>query len=228
MAPILLGVAPFGMIYGALAIAAGMPAGIAFAMSSIVFAGSAQFIATQLVAAGTPAPVIIFTAVVVNLRHMLYGASVAPYVKQLSNVWKWLLAYLLTDEAYAVAIIHYNTAPEAQFGHWYFLGAGASLWGTWQLATAAGIALGSQVPASWSLDFTLPLTFIALLIPVMKDRAAAAAAVVAGLVAVAGAGLPYKLGLVSAAVAGILVGLLIEARRHAADAGEQVSPVEEA
>jgi len=224
--PILLGVAPFGMIYGALAISAGLPRGAAQAMSAVVFAGSMQFVATQLFAAGAPGLVLLLTTVVVNLRHMLYSASVAPYVHKLPTRWKWLLAYLLTDEAYAVTIIHYQQADTdagtnpggsassgADHRHWYFLGAGLALWSAWQASTAVGIFLGTQVPPSWSLDFTLPLTFIALVIPALTDRPAVAAALSAGIVALVGAGWPYKLGLVTAAIVGIAVGAWLDRGR---------------
>jgi predicted branched-subunit amino acid permease len=106
--PILLGVAPFGMIYGILALGAGLSPLAAQAMSSIVFAGSAQFMLVQLVGMGTPALVMILTGFVINLRHALYSASVSPHTLGLNPVWKGLLSYLLTDEAYAVAILHYN------------------------------------------------------------------------------------------------------------------------
>jgi 4-azaleucine resistance transporter AzlC len=215
--PILLGVTPFGLIYGVLALQAGLPAAPALAMSSIVFAGSAQFIGAQLIGAGTPALVIIVTTFIVNLRHALYSASVAPHVKRLPRLWKWLLAYLLTDEAYAVVIIHYNQPSETAHKHWFFLGAGLTLWASWQLSTALGIFVGAQVPASWSLDFTLALTFIALVIPALTDRAGVAAALSAGVVAVAAAALPLRLGLIAAAVTGIVMGLAVEAlsRTHA-------------
>ena len=207
--PILLGVIPFGLIYGVLASSAGLPASLAQAMSSIVFAGSAQFIAAQLIGAGTPALVLILTTLVVNLRHMLYSASVAPYIKHLRPQWKWLLAYLLTDEAYAVTILHYQETEDTPLAHkhWFFLGAGLALWSTWQVSTAVGIFVGAQVPASWSLDFTLALTFIALVVPALKDRAGWVAALVGGTVAVLAAGLPFKLGLILAALTGILAGL---------------------
>jgi len=212
--PILLGVAPFGMIYGVLAIAAGLKTAPAQAMSSIVFAGSAQFIAAQLFQDGAPAVVMLLTAFVVNVRHMLYSASIAPHLRHLSWKWKALLAYLLTDEAYAVVITHYNRAqdtPDATSQrHWYFLGAGLALWVVWQISTGIGIALGAQVPARWGLDFTLALTFIALVVPALKDRASVAAALAAGIVAVLAAGWPYKLGLMAAAVCGIVVGMVLE------------------
>lgn len=219
-APILLGVTPFGLIYGALAVAAGLPNAISQAMSSVVFAGSAQFVATRLFAVNAPVAVLLLTTLVVNLRHLLYSASIAPYLSHLPRRWRWLLAYLLTDEAYAVAILHYRRMPAAAAGrdtrHWFTLGAGLALWGTWQLSSAAGIFLGSQIPTGWSLDFALPLTFLALLIPAVTDRPTVAAALTAGTVGVIGAGWPYKIGLVAAALSGIAVGAALEARQHRA------------
>jgi len=213
--PILVGTMPFGMIYGVLALKAGIPAVWALAMSSIVFAGSAQFIGTQLIATATPAAVILLTTAVVNLRHALYSASVAPYLKPVNLLWRCVLAYLLTDEVYAVVIAHYGTTesqPEIhRFRHWYFLGAGLALWSTWQASSALGIFLGAQVPAAWALDFTLALTFIAIVVPALQDRPAVAA-LTAGVVAVLAHGLPYNLGLMVAAFSGIGVGLWLESR----------------
>ena len=215
--PIMLGVMPFGMIYGVLAMGAGLPVGAAMAMSSIVFAGSAQFVGVQLIRSGVPGIVIVFTTFIVNLRHMLYSASIAPHLAHLSPRWKWLLAYLLTDEAYAVAITRYNQAvassADSANRHWYLLGAGLTLWSIWQISTAVGIFLGAQIPASWSLDFTLALTFIALVVPALRDRPSAAAALSAGVIAVLAADLPYKLGLMVAAIGGIAIGLWVEARQ---------------
>ena len=214
--PILLGVVPFGMIYGVLATGAGLSTAAAMAMSSIVFAGSAQFVAVQLIHSGTPGIVIIFTTFIVNLRHVLYSASIAQYLARLGARWKSLLSYLLTDEAYAVTITRYNeegvSGARYPHRHWYLLGAGLAMWSTWQVSTAAGIFLSAQVPASWSLDFTIALTFIALLVPALRDRPSAAAALSAGVIAVLAAGLPYKLGLIVAAISGMAVGLWVEMR----------------
>lgn len=210
--PLIVGVVPFGMIYGVLALAAGLAPNAAQSMSAIVFAGSSQFAATQLFAAGTPAVVIVLTITVLNLRHALYSATVAPYLKTLSPLWKGVLAYLLTDEAFAVSILHYQREGSSARRHWFFLGSGLALWTSWQLSTAAGIFLGAVIPSSWSLDFTLALTFIAMAVPAMKDRAGAAAALSAGISAVALHSLPYNLGLIAAALTGILVGLGVEGR----------------
>jgi len=215
--PLLVGVIPFGMIYGVLAVSVGIAAGQAQAMSFIIFAGSAQFITAQLFGHGTPAMVMVLTVAIVNLRHALYSASIAPYTQPLKPAWKWALAYLLTDEAYAVSIQHYQSQDSHPLSggdkHWYLLGAGLGLWLTWQLSTAMGIFIGAQVPASWSLDYTLVLTFIALLLPNLRDRPGLAAALVAGIIAILAYPLPYKLGLVCAALAGILTGAWLESRK---------------
>ena len=206
--PLLVGAAPFGIIYGVIATGAGIPVLMAQAISLLVFAGSAQFIAAQLIGAGASGLVIVLTAFIVNLRHALYSASIAPYVKDLPPRWKWALSYLLTDEAYAVAITHYRDNAGQTNRHWYFLGAGVALWATWQASTAVGIFLGTEIPHEWSLDFTLALSFIALLVPVLRTRADLVAALVGGAVAVAAFGLPYKLGLILAAFCGIGAGML--------------------
>ena len=211
--PLLIGVFPFGMIYGALAINAGLSTAAAQMMSSIVFAGSSQFITTQLVREATPGLIIVLTIAVVNLRHMLYSASLAPYLASLSTRWKALLSYLLTDEAYVPTAIHYEKNGVTPYSHWFLLGAGLALWTTWQVSTALGIFLGAAIPEEWSLDFALPLTFIAMAVPVLKNRPAIAAAVSAGIVALAAYSLPYKLGLIIAALVGITVGTFLEGRK---------------
>ncbi len=209
--PITFGVIPFGLIYGVLAIAAGLPPVIAIASSSIVFAGSAQFIGAQLIGAAAPPPVIWLTTFIVNLRHLLYSTSLAPHARHLSRPWKWFLAYLLTDEAYVVTALHYQDSTISQtYKHYFWAGAGLTLWITWQLSTAAGVFFGTQVPASWSLDFTLALTFIGMVVPLCRERPNLAAALMAGIVTVLTFAWPYRLGLMAAAFSGIIAGILVE------------------
>jgi predicted branched-subunit amino acid permease len=228
--PILIGVIPFGMIYGVLALDAGMLPVQAQAMSSIVFAGSSQFIATQLIGGSVIGIVIVLTIVIVNLRHLLYSASIAPYFKNLSKTRKVFLAYFLTDEAYAVAIAHFRSLDREQshqkqaknnsehliirskYKYYYYLGAGFGLWSIWQISTAAGIYLGAIIPESWSLDFTLALTLIALVVPTFEDRASLIAALVAGLISVFAFTMPYKIGLLVAAFVGITAGVFLKKR----------------
>lgn len=209
--PILLGTIPFGLIYGILALEAGLSPWMAYAMSFIVFAGSAQFLIIQMVAATTPILIMLLSVTLINLRHVLYSASIADYMQHLSTRWKWGMAYLLTDEAYVVSIAHYldQDEPVAQ-KHWYYIGTGITLWLSWQLATASGILLAAQIPTAWSLDFAVPLTFIALTFPAIKDRPALAAALTAGTVAVLCHALPFKLGLIIGSLVGIAVGTTLE------------------
>lgn len=212
--PITLSVIPFGLIFGVLVTSAGVPPLLGQSMSSIIFAGSAQFIAAQLIGSGASIPILWLTIFFVNIRHLLYSTSLAPYVGHLSAGWKALLAYLLTDEAYVVSILHYDDQEiPLHFKHWFFLGSGLTLWTVWQLSTAAGIFLGAQIPSSWSLDFTLALTFIGMLIPSLKTSPVIAAALVAGIVALLTFNLPYNLYLVLAALAGISAGTILENRR---------------
>lgn len=221
--PLLFGVIPFGLIFGALAVAAGLPPLEAQGFSVFIFAGSAQFVAIGLVAGQTPPLLIVATILVVNLRHMLYSAALGPHVQALGLRWKAPLAWLLTDEAFAMASLRYQS-EERRTAHWYFLGTGLTLWASWQLSTLAGIALGARIPESWSLDFALPLTFLAILVPQLKDRPSIASALVAGGLSVALAGVPLKLGLMLAIVAGVAVGALLDAMPwRAGSAGERRS-----
>jgi 4-azaleucine resistance transporter AzlC len=210
--PLLIGVFPFGMIYGALALNAGLSLTAAQLMSSIVFAGSSQIVAVQLIRQAAPVAVIVLTIAVVNLRHLLYSASIAPFIENLGARWKILLAYLLTDEAYAATITRYEENGMTPTSHWFFFGAGLALWLTWQVSSALGIFLGTAIPSSWPLDFALPVTFIAMVMPVLKDKPVVAAALTAGTVAVLAYGLPFRLGLIIAALLGIFVGTYLEGR----------------
>jgi branched chain amino acid efflux pump len=216
--PITIGVIPFGMIYGVLGLAAGLSPLQTQAMSSIVFAGSAQFIGAQLISLGTPLPILWLTTAIVNLRHALYSTALGPDLQHLSRRWRWLLAYLLTDEAYAATAVYYgNKQIPLAYKHHFFLGAGLTLWGSWQLSTAVGVLLGTQVPSNWGLDFTLALTFIGIVVPTLKDRPNTAAALSAGTIAVLTFSWPYKLGLMIASLVGIGIGVWLENLRFLID-----------
>lgn len=210
--PILLGVVPFGLIFGALAISVGLSPLEAQGFSLFVFAGSAQFIAVGLIGEMAPAIVVVVTILVVNLRHALYSASMASYFSPLRLTWKLSLSWLLTDEAFATASTHYQRANN-RAAHWYMLGTGLALWTAWQISTALGVWIGGGMPSNFPLSFALPLTFIALLIPTLVDRPTSAAAASAGFLAVLLSGLPLKLGLLISAMAGIGVGVWV-GRNH--------------
>ncbi|HEY0946131.1 MAG TPA: AzlC family ABC transporter permease [Opitutaceae bacterium] len=209
-APILVGAMPLGVAFGVGATASGLGGAATQGFSSIVFGGSSQFVALQMLAGGAPWLLVALTIFVVNLRHALYSASLAPHLARLGFGWKALLAYLLTDEAYAVAIVHYERAGDRATSHWYLFGAGLTLWAGWQLGTLIGAVAGAAVPASWQLDFLLPLVFIGLLVPLVRDGPMATAALVAGVVAVSARSLPYRLHFILAILAGIAAGVVVE------------------
>ncbi|MFQ5943380.1 MAG: AzlC family ABC transporter permease [Anaerolineales bacterium] len=209
--PLLLGVVPFGLIFGALAISVGIQPLAAQGFSLFVFAGSSQLIAVGLIGEMAPALLIVATILVVNLRHALYSASMSPHFVPLHMPWKLSLSWLLTDEAFATASTHYRRG-RTSFAHWYMFGTGLALWTAWQISTALGILLGGEIPTNFPLTFALPLTFIALLIPTLVDRPMLAAAASAGVIAVLLSGLPLKLGLLIGAMAGVGVGVWLDRR----------------
>ncbi len=214
MLPILLGAIPFGVTYGVLAFAGGLGILAAFGMSSIVFAGSSQFVAVQLFTVAAPAAVIILTTFMVNLRHALYSASLSPHLKHLRSFWKWLLSYLLTDEAYAVTITHYDQVGTSPNAHWFFFGAGLTLWIGVASEHGGGNFPWRSYPEESSLDFAITLTFIALLVPMLKDTFSVAVCLTAGVIAVLSIALPLSLNLVLAVIIAVPIGLALERIRR--------------
>jgi len=208
--PILLGVIPFGLISGIAVVQTNIPAVSGLVMSILIFSGAALIVALQLISTGAPALVVLFSALAVNLRFMIYSASLAPFFKRLSAGWKSLLAYLLSDQAYAASIMHMNESTSPKYRHWHFLGSGLTMWIAWQISVGIGMFVGASLPASWSLEFTIPLTFLSLAIPAVKDSPTAIAAFVAGTVAILAGGIPFKMGMMIAALIGILIGMLVE------------------
>lgn len=208
--PMLLGAAPFGMIFGALVATAQMHAWQGQLMSLAVFAGSSQFIAVGLIASSTGFLVIWLATFIVNLRHMLYAATLLPHVRHLSKGWRWLLGCLLTDETFAVVDRYYREHPNTQLGHWYFLGSGLAMYGNWQCWTLVGLLFGAIFPQlqTLGLDFAMVATFIAIIVPQLVRLPHFAAALAAGTAAYLLQDLPYKLGLLVAIAVGVSIGLL--------------------
>lgn len=210
--PLLVGGWPFGIIFGALAVTSGFSPLAAAAMSAFVFAGSSQFIAVGLFASATPLPVILLTTFVVNLRHMLYSATLAPHLSKLPRAWLLPLGFWLTDESFVFAAKHFSEHEDSPHKHLYLLGSEIAMYADWQLVTWIGILAGQSIqdPSSWGLDFAMVVTFIGMLVPLVKDRPALASVLVAGVSALLARGLPNQLGLLVAALLGIAAGVLAE------------------
>lgn len=225
VSPLLLGVIPFGLICGAACVGAGMPEWGAMGLSLIVFAGASQLATIQLMADQASVAVVILTGLVVNLRMLMYSASIAPHLTATPALARSAGAYLLTDQAYAVSITRFaapDGGPASKFA--YYVGAGLVMWTGFNACTALGAYLGALIPAGWSLDFSIPLTFIALVIPAVRDRPALIAAIAAGATACLAARLPFNLGLILASATGIAAGYLAERRRDRASAKQEAHP----
>ncbi|HSS71478.1 MAG TPA: AzlC family ABC transporter permease [Casimicrobiaceae bacterium] len=207
MSPMLLGIVPFGIVCGVGAIAAGASPVAALAMSMIMFSGAAQIVATQLLAADAPFAVIVLSCLVVSLRLLMYSAAMAPYLRRLDYRWRNLLSYVLTDQAFAGAIQRFRASDDLAANASYFLGTGVLLWSVWQVSTVVGIVAGQVIPGSWQLEFVVPLCFIAILVPLLRDRVSLLVFVVSAIAVVALDAMPLRLSMVCAGLLAIAAGV---------------------
>ena len=213
IAPVLVGMVPFGLVTGVAAIASGLTPLQGIALSMLSFSGIAQLIVCQLIAAQSPFLVVVGAGSIVSLRFVMYSAAVSPHLAHLDRRWRALLAFLMTDQSFSMTAARFSAPGERGLRHWHTLGASLTLYLAWQATVVIGIAVGAQVPANWSLDFAVVLTFIALLVPAIRTRADLGAAIVAAAVALVAAGMPFRLSLVVASLAGIAAGMAIERSR---------------
>lgn len=204
--PFHLGVFPFGLVYGVLSIESGLTMLQTILMSTIIFGGASQVVFVQLWSAGVPPLVIGSSVGMVNVRHVLYGASISKYIEHLPLWWRIILAYLMSDQSYAVSIIRYRTGKFLQFAHYYFLGAGSMIWIGWHAATIIGVISAEVIPEKWSLTFAIALTFIAIVIPLVKSKSEIIAFITAGTLSIILQPIPWNLWLLVAALGGILAG----------------------
>lgn len=210
MLPLIPGVLPFGMIAGVAASEAGLDAFAGIGQSMVIFAGASQIAALQLIADAAPALVVILTGLVINLRFAMYGAALAPHFERRSIWMRALIAHLMTDQSYALSVTRFNMRPEMTKAARlrFYMGNAGLMWFIWTAATIAGYFLGNSIPPNWSLDFFVPLSFIALLIPSIRERPMAAAALTGGAVVILAWNLPFNLGLFAAALSGVAAGVL--------------------
>lgn len=211
--PLIPGVIPFGLVTGVMATEMGMSPGTTMGMTLLFYSGSAQMVALQLMHNAALPLTIVVTALIINLRFIMYSASLAPYVHHLPRRWTWPMAYLLSDQSYALCVLKFASGELGRFAHHFYAGTAISMWLAWQLSVVAGIYLGASIPQSWSLGFAIPLSFLALLIPGLRSMPSLGAALVGGVLAVLAINLPYNLGLVTASIGGVIAGLVIESLR---------------
>jgi predicted branched-subunit amino acid permease len=214
MLPAAVGLVPFGIVCGVGAAAAGASWLTSLGMSAIIFSGAAQIVAAQMIAADAPFLVIVLTTTVLGLRLLMYSAAIAPYMKPLPERWQRALAFMLSDQVFAAAIRRFHIDDDRVAAGRHFLGSGFALWLAWQVSCMLGYFAGNLIPAAWSLEFAVPLCFIALVAPLYRDSPTILAAATAGIAVLALAHLPMRLNLMAAGVLGILIGTAADLARE--------------
>lgn len=212
--PILLGIVPFAGVAGLAGTHNGLSVLETAAFSVLAFAGAAQVAAVDLIGANASAGVVISTALVINLRFIVYSATLAPMFEGASLRRRLLGSYLLVDHAVPLTLTRTESWPPRECVSFY-LGACLSFWSTWQACSLAGSLLGS-LPETGVIAFAVPVSFLALLGPQLTERPKVCAAAVAAVVAVIGGGLPANLGMILGTVAGLVAGMAVGWRRTAA------------
>ena len=185
--PIMLGIVPFGLAYAIVGRAAGLTAGELLLMSAAVFAGASQMIAVSILSEGvTAAGVLMVATLLVNLRHVLMGATLAPHVERFSMPRQALIAFFMIDESFALTI---NRAERAGFSFRYYLAVGLLFFCGWFTVTGVGIAIGGLIedPFALPIEFVMPATFMVLVVPFLRTSTGRAAAAVGAIAAVLGA-----------------------------------------
>ena len=205
--PLQLGVFPFGIIYGVMAIESGLTFLQALLMSSIIFGGASQIAFVQLLSNSTPYGVIVTTVGAINSRHLLYSISMVEYLNKLSLSWRVTLAYLLTDEAYAVSIRKFINHSHNPILHYHLLGSGITLFVSWQISTLFGVWLGNDLPEFLDLQFIIPLTFIAIIIPMIKSKSTLMTVISSGISALIFKNLDINFWIILSGLTGILAGM---------------------
>ncbi len=207
--PLLIPVVPFGIIFGAIGIELGFGPYVTYATSIIIFSGASQIVFFQLLSAGASSLVAITSSSVISTRHLLYGAVVNQYLSNLSIYWKIGLSYILTDQAFAVSNEYFKKNKKDSYKHYYLLGSGITLWIVWQLTTIIGILLGSVVPAELGLTFTIPLTFLALLINYFRKIDHLIIIIISGVLSVILYDAPFKSYIIFSSLVSLLISYLI-------------------
>ncbi len=221
--PFLIVVVPFAMLFGALATDAGLTMLEVITFSAVVFAGAAQFAALQLMQDQAPLLVILATSLAVNLRMVMYSIALSPHLGAAPLSIRATIAYFLVDQSYVASIAEFERNPglsiTAKIA--YFFGSIAPIAPHWYVSTIAGARLGRAIPPEYALDFAVPITFLAIIAPMIRTLPHVAATVVSILGTLALANLPFGTGLLVAAAMAMAAGASLEVflgRKGAADA----------
>ncbi len=211
-APFIIVICPFAMLFGVVATEAGLSVAQTMGFSVLVIAGASQFAAVQMMVDNAPTVIVLATALAVNLRMAMYSASLAPYLGGAPLGVRALIAYFNVDQTYAMSMARFEADRSLSLAERvaYFFGVATPVCPLWYVFTLIGAVAGSAIPPGWALDFAVPITFLALVAPMLRTLAHVAAAVTSVVVALALAGLPAGLGLLAAAAAAMIAGSVTE------------------
>jgi predicted branched-subunit amino acid permease len=201
---------PFGVVCGVAAIQAGMSEAAALAMPALVFGGSSQVVVNQLLLSKAPLWVVITSGLIVNLRFMIYSAALSRHARTAPPPHRLLYAAFIVDHTYAFTEQHARDNPGTPHLLAFYLGCCAVIWPTWVFFNALGIYAGLSIPASWQLEFTVPLAFVSLMAPLLRDRGMWVAALAGGIAGLILVNLPLKLGLIAACATGVAIAMGVE------------------
>jgi len=212
--PALVATGIWGLVTGVAMVKSGLTESMALTMTVLVYAGSAQLTALPLIASGAPLWLVFAAGLVVNLRFLIFSATLHPYFRTLSWPRRLALGYFTTDISFVLFIPRFGDAKVrgTTQQRWFFLGTLVPNWFAWQASSVAGILLGATVPAGWSLDFAAVLALMAIVLPLIKTRPVLVSAIAAGMAAWLGQPLPLRLGLAGAVIVGVAAGMWAE--RH--------------
>ncbi len=216
MMPITTGVIPFGIVMGTVTSEAGLSFLQSTVMNIWVFAGAAQLAAVDLMSHHAAVPVVVVTGLIINLRFLLYSAALVPVVQESSLLTRLLCAYWITDQNYAVMSAHFNELKTPAQAVRFYLGASVAMCLVWHLSVVVGYVFGNIAPASWALDYAVPVSFVALLVPTMKNRKYVAVAAFSALTALLLHFLPFRMGLILTSLLSISLATLLIRRKETA------------
>lgn len=201
---------PFGLVCGVASVQAGLGEWGAVALATFAFAGSSQAVLTQFLQGGAPLLIAVLSGLVVNLRMAVYSAAISSRIAGASRKERVLWAAFLVDQTFISNEIRHQRGEHMDHPLAFYLGCALTLWPWWVLMNAIGAFAGAKLPASWQLEFTIPLSFVAMVVPLLKSRAQILAAVAGGLAGVLLYAMPLKTGLIAACVVGMCVGMLVD------------------
>ncbi|MBR3371557.1 MAG: AzlC family ABC transporter permease [Rhodobacteraceae bacterium] len=218
--PFILLIVPFGAVFGIVATEAGLNIAQTMGFSVLVIAGAAQFVALQMMLENAPVLIVLAASLAVNLRMAMYSASLAPHLGPISWWRRSIVAYFMIDQSYAASILKYEQTPDMSHAQKfaYYMGVATPICPAWYVATWAGATLGTAVPAGLPIDFVVPITFLALIVPMLRTLAHVVAALVSIVGVLVFSFLPFNLGLLVAAVLAMMAGAEVERRMSRARA----------